>query len=140
MCSDQAPAVEWISADSLLLLSFIIHAGNKKQTNLPEKFKVYRGLKLPQSELEEKYQVGKTINLTGFTSSTLSKETALSFAFDGKTILKEDTNRLPLLVEIEYTGDKEFIQLNSEELSAYPSEQEVLLQDGIQYKVVSVTK
>ena len=41
-------------------------------------------------------------------------------------------------MEIEITGDNQFYSLNSHELSAYPDEQEVLLQDGLEYKVISV--
>lgn len=77
---------------------------------------------MPLSELEEKYQVGGVVNLTGFTSSTLLREVALEFSFDSDTVLEEDVRKMPVLVEIEYTGDKEFIQLNTEELSAYPTE------------------
>ena len=52
-------------------LSFIVHAGNKGQTEFQKKFIVYRGLKLSKEELEQKYKVDNLINLQGFTSSTL---------------------------------------------------------------------
>lgn len=62
------------------VLGFIIYCGNKKQTSFEDKFMVYRGLKVPQEELLEKYKVGNYIHLSGFTSSTLARQTALEFA------------------------------------------------------------
>lgn len=47
---------------------------------------------------------------------------------------------VPLLIEIEFTGENRFIYLNNEELSSFPQEKEVLLQEGMQYKVTSVEK
>lgn len=43
-----------------------------------------------------------------------------------------------VLFEMVYTGTNQFFQLNSEELTAFPNEQEVLLQDGVQFKVINV--
>ena len=48
------------------------------------------------------------------------------------------SDRKSILLEIEFTGDQQFFYLNSKQVSAYPGEKEVLLQDGIQYKVVSI--
>ena len=42
---------------------------------------VYRGLQVSESELKEKYQVGDSLNLQGFTSTTLERKRALGFAF-----------------------------------------------------------
>ena len=51
-------------------LSFIIHCGNKKQTNLPKKITVYRGFQVSIKELDKKYIEGNSINLQGYTSTT----------------------------------------------------------------------
>ena len=45
---------------------------------------------------------------------------------------------ISILFEIEFRGGMQFFSLNSPELSSYPEEKEVLLQDGILYKVVNV--
>ena len=110
-------------------LSFIIHKGNVKPTK--EMLSVFRGLQIPEKELKEKYTVGKSFNLQGFTSTTLNREVAVGFA-----IGDEDPEKCPLLIEIKIKGGLQLFSLNSGELSAYPKEEEILLQDGIEYRVV----
>ena len=73
--------------------------------NLTNHFKVFRGLKVPKQELEEKYKVGNTFHLSGFTSSTLYRETAKSFTFDEKSIKADDAEKNPVLIEIEFSGN-----------------------------------
>ena len=51
----------------------------------------------------------------------------------------EEPSRLPVILQIEFTGNQQYFFLNSKEVSAYPSEEEILLQDGIQYTVKKVT-
>lgn len=71
-------------------LSFTLHTGNKKNTELASKEEdliVYRGFQVSSAEIEEKYKVGKSINLTGFTSTTLKRGTAIGFATVG--LMKE---------------------------------------------------
>ena len=41
-------------------------------------------------------------------------------------------------MEIEFTGQSQFFSLNSKDYTAYPIEQEVLLQDGIDYEVLEI--
>ena len=84
------------------------------------------------------------MSLTGFTSTTLNRGTALGFATidliakEKKSAAADSTSSVvPLLIEIDFKGNQ-FFYLNSEKLSAYPDEKEVLLQDGVQYKVVTV--
>jgi len=55
-------------------LGFIIHCGNQKGCQLDEEFKVFRGLQLPYEEFSQNYKVGETLNLKGFTSTTMSRE------------------------------------------------------------------
>ena len=79
--------------------------------------------------------------LTGYTSTTLDQERATRFAFNGDpSNYAEEPEKSALLLEIEFTGSQQFIYLNSDNLSAYPMEEEVLLQDGVQYKVLTVDK
>ena len=44
-------------------LSFIVHCGNKKFTDLPKEFTVFRGFQVPVGELKSKYFKGNCINL-----------------------------------------------------------------------------
>lgn len=117
-------------------LGFIVHCSNQKQIGFKEEFLVYRGLKLSPEELKEKYKIGNTIHLSGFTSSTLERETAVKFAIDDPTV--DNPEKVPLLIKIDFKGTNQFFFLNTKELSAYPGEQEVLLQDGIEYKVTKL--
>ena len=101
-------------------LSFIVHKGNVKKTK--EILSVYRGLQIPEVELKEKYIVGNSFNLQGFTSTTLKRNVAINFAIGDK-----DTEKCPLLIEIKIKGGLQLFNLNSAELSAYPKEEEILL-------------
>ena len=63
-------------------LSYIINCGLKKRFLEKKKTNtiVYRGLKLTESELTDRFKVGSKISLQGYTSTTLSRNTALTFA------------------------------------------------------------
>ena len=43
-----------------------------------------------------------------------------------------------VLFDIKLNGNRQFVFLNSPELSAFPNEQEVVLQEGIQYFIKAV--
>lgn len=110
-------------------LGFIIHCGNLTKNDINDKRKittVYRGLKVSQEELDEKYKLNGIINLSGFTSSTLDRDIACSFAF-GNLKIKDECHPCSVLFEIEFTGHNQFISLYNEELSSFPNEREVLL-------------
>ena len=64
-------------------LSFIIDNANKnlKKTKRVRGVKLFRGLKMVPEEADS-YQVGETVHLTGYTSTSKIYETALEFAFD----------------------------------------------------------
>ena len=64
---------------------------------------------------------------------------AISFAIDTKPHVFNDNSKTPVLLEIEFTGKNQYFFLDSDEVSAYSYEKEVLLQDGIQYTVKSVS-
>ena len=61
----------------------------------------------------------------------MKRDVAMGFA-----IGDEDSEKCPLLIEIKIKGGLQLFSLNSGELSAYPKEEEILLQDGIEYRVV----
>ena len=97
-------------------------------------------MKIDSQELNEKFKEGNKIHLQGFTSTTLERDNALDFTVDYENLEIDDPEKQPLLVEIVVSGKQQCFYLNNYELSAYPGEKEVLLQDGLQYQVVSVTK
>ena len=66
-------------------LGFIIHCGNKKHTDFDSNFMVYRGLQVPKEQVNTDYVIGSTMNLLGFTSTSLIKERAIEFALEGFT-------------------------------------------------------
>ncbi len=109
-------------------LGYIIHAANSnRQKKLSKQFNVYRGLKMNHAEIYDKYEEGREINLLGFTSSTLDKSMALTFAFDQNNIETDDPNKSPVLINIEFVGKSPYFFLNSNDYSAFSEEQEVLL-------------
>ena len=58
----------------------------------------------------------------------------MNFALEGC-----DDLHIPVVLEIEFLKSTGFFELTPE-YSAYPSEQEVLVQDGLQYKVTGNTE
>ena len=71
------------------------------------------------------YQVGSLVNLRGYTSTSKQFETALNFAQEGC-----DDLLIPVILEIKFLQTTGYFELTPE-YSAYPSEQEVLVQDGL---------
>ena len=45
---------------------------------------------------------------------------------------------MAILMEITVRGSHQFFFLNSDEYSSYPYEEEVLMQDGIMYRVLDI--
>lgn len=74
--------------------------------------------------------------MKGFTSTTLDKDVALEFAIGELSDDVENFDKHPLLIEINITGNQQFFYLNNDEYSAFSYEKEVLLQDGIMYRVI----
>ena len=86
-------------------LGYIVHAATqKKKEQLEENITLYRGLKLSAYEIEDSFPSDEPINLTGFTSTTLDRNKACGFAFNTKTILVDDPDKMPVLLEINFTG------------------------------------
>ena len=92
---------------------------------------------MPEEDLKMKFKVGQQVNLQGFTSSSLIKEEGVKFALDNFTS-SETGGKVPVLFEITFKGNHQFFSLNSSELSAYPSEQEILIQEGVKFTIVDV--
>lgn len=118
-------------------LGYIVHCGNQRSSNLAKEFTVFRGLQLPSQDLQEKFKVGEKVNLQGFTSSTVSRQSGLGFALQDLTP-EEDSATTPVLLEIKFSGRNQYFSLNSSDYSAFDKEEEVLLQEGIKYTVTSI--
>ena len=111
-------------------LGFIIHCGNNHGKNKNEQLTVYRGLQISKSELETKFVPEKTVNLLGFTSTSLDITQAKKFALEQ---LKSD--KMAVILKIDFTGSNQYFMIDSPEYSSYPQEQEVILQEGVKYLV-----
>lgn len=118
-------------------LSFIVHCGNKQNTDLSKEFTVYRGYQVDKEEFEAKYKVGSSIHFQGFTSTTRNKDVALKYAADGYQEDKNHTHLYLVLAVLKMRGNQQLFSLNTAELSAFPEEKEILLQDGVEYQVTS---
>ena len=81
---------------------------------------LYRGIKLPIAEVEA-YEPGRTIHLTGYTSTSRSMDIALEFAH---TDCSEA--HTPVVLEILFLKSYGFFEL-THEFTAYPEESEVLV-------------
>ena len=79
---------------------------------------------------EYKDSVGKWIRLFGYTSTSLSKDQAMGFAWENK-----HSGHHKVLFHIEWYGAEDHHFLNA---GAFDHEQEILLSDGVPMKVTSV--
>ena len=112
-------------------LSYIIYYANqnRKDDRLAGSTKLYRGLKMTNLEIST-YKKGETCPLLGYTSTSKQFEFAKKFAFmemvDGTT---------PVVLEIDFKGKRGLFEM-SDEFTAYPGEEEVLIQDGLKYEII----
>lgn len=107
--------------------------------NLTRQFLVFRGLSLDEYELNlyRKMQ-GKVVNLQGYASTSKSRRVALDFAFGNK-----DPTRKSVLFEIDLTDGTisgYCFQMNLIDFTAYPEEDEILLDDGRPFEVRDVVE
>ena len=111
-------------------LSFIINCANRNrvENKLDNKTTLFRGVKLDNQEIND-FQIGSTINLLGYTSTSMCSKRALSFAF-----YDCNNHQTPVLFEILIKGASGAFEL-TKGFSAFPNEKEVLVQDGLTYKV-----
>ena len=86
-----------------------------------------------------KFTKGKHVNLQGFTSTSQLKEKALSFALFDITA-PENKGKVSVLFQISFKGNQQFFSLNSRDYSAYPHEEEILIQEGIKFKVIDIVE
>lgn len=72
------------------------------------------------------------INLTGYTSTSLNLDVAKEFAFSD---LEED--KVAVIYNIVFNDDEGLFSMNDRRFTAF-EEEEVLLQDGLEYRIVSI--
>ena len=88
---------------------------------------IYRGLTFSEEDIKDyKNEEGKEISLKGFSSASMNRDIAIKFALDDVQPPKR-----PVLLQIEWLGLEDHFRLNSNEYSAYPKEEEILLNDGL---------
>lgn len=90
---------------------------------------MFRGINIFPNELEN-YEQDSFIHLTGFTSTSKKFSKALKFA-----LAECPDDQIPVVFEIFFMSRSGFIELD-DDITAYPGEQEVLLQDGLKYRVL----
>ena len=104
---------------------------------MTKQFLVYRGLSLDEQELSlYRSMVGQDINLQGYASTSKSRRVALDFAFGNR-----DPERKSVLFEIDLTDGTisgYCFQMNLIDFTAYPEEDEILLDDGRPFEVRDV--
>ena len=96
----------------------------KKTKKMPKEVTLFRGVKMHPGEIEN-YEVHQLINLVGYTSTSRVFSKALKFAFCGA-----QPDQVPVIFEILFRGLSGLFELE-DEYTAYPGENEVLLQDGL---------
>ena len=71
--------------------------------------------------------------MNGFKSGSLDKEAAFNFAFSS---LKQNPNRFAVILKINLTKNENLFEV-TEEFTYFPQESEVILNDGLAFKVTS---
>ena len=87
---------------------------------------------MKKEKIESSHKVDQKINLTGYTSTSKDFDIAKNFAV--KYLQKDD---LPVIYSINFYGEKGLFEL-SPGYTAYPGEDEVLIQDGLEFLVTKV--
>lgn len=83
----------------------------------------------------EKYVTGQIITLVGYTSTSKDPKVAINFATNDLGEGKE-----AVVYKIKFTGNRGVFFMSNSNFSAHHEEQEVLLQDGLDYKITSLQK
>ena len=94
---------------------------------------LYRGLKMTPKKVEC-YIPGNKINLIGYTSTSTSMGIALSFAF-----IDLPDKMLPVVFKIHFKSKTGLFRM-TKEYSAFADEDEILVQDGLQYIILNNTE
>ena len=80
------------------------------------------------------YEKGKVISLTGYVSTSMSIDVAREFALNDLPDDKE-----AVIYDIRFTGDEGLFNMSDSRYTAF-EEDEVLIQDGFEYKIDKVQK
>lgn len=109
------------------VLSYIIYNANNNRRNtikLKNTTELFRGLCMSEFEADA-FVAGSKINLLGYTSTSRKFTRALKFA-----TMDVEEGKIPVIFEIYFNGSTGLFEL-TEEYTAYPKEDEVLIQDGL---------
>ena len=93
---------------------------------------LYRGLKMTQKEFDS-YKTCTTTHLMGYTSTSMDLSVATNFALNNS-----NDDKIPVIFEINFIGSHGLFKL-IEGYTAFANESEVLVQDGLEYKVCEIT-
>ena len=129
VCRDKDRSkIKYYGAFAAALSFFLDNANKNLKTNAGSNKKIlYRGIKISPHDADFSFTVGDTVNLTGYTSTSKQFECALEFA------LQEcKAEKVPVVLQIQFMERHGYFELAGE-FTAYPEEEEVLIQDGLQY-------
>jgi len=62
---------------------------------------------------------------------------AMGFATDGAD---PDNDRHPVIYKVHFQGNCDYFDMDDPRFSAYPGEKEILINDGMKFKILSVEK
>ena len=74
------------------------------------------------------------VNLMGYTRTSEQFKIALGFA-----LRYQEVNKVSVVFDIDFKGETGLFQL-TDEFTAYPGENEILVQDGFKYLVLNVAE
>ena len=77
------------------------------------------------------YPINNKVHLTGYTSTSTDFEIAKKFA-----LYNLGADEIPVIFSINFKGSQGLFQM-SKEYTAYPEENEILVQDGLEYLITN---
>lgn len=114
-------------------LSCVLYNANKnrKDEKLSGTTDLYRGLHLPLEEIDG-FKNDKLISLTGYTSTSMAIDVARDFALSDVP-----QGKCAVMYHIKFTGDEGLFYMSDSKYTAF-MEDEVLVQDGFEYRIEDV--
>ena len=117
---------------ALALSKAISNAGAMRTDPIKGPFTGYRGLTMTHQELNKEFVAGKYIALKNYTSMSLDKKIAESFAFPEKKDSSKESVVMVIHMKNESGKGKYYFDMSKECYTMYPKEKEILLLQGIE--------
>ena len=126
-------------------LGQIIHSYPKNEVLPSGGMILYKGIEAPNSALGDQIKwdrvdVGQEIVLQGFTSTSSQRYIAMNIMNRRSNDRGLGGNNLPVLLEIGFKANEQYIKINYDDPDYPADEQMILLQDGLTYSILSKEK